>query len=194
MTRLRFVGIVLPLAVTAGCKAGPTDGAHHRAGQPAPDPPAAAPQAAVRPAAPRVVAPAPRAQATGERWNAAHIDWVGYNQGLARAKAQHKPVCLVFFATWCPHCKNYSHVFDDPRVVAESKKFVMIRLDVDRNPELSRRYSLDGAYIPRTYFLSPTGNVAQNIRAPRDRFQYFYDEHNPASLLGGMHKAEKLVD
>ena len=197
MLKLGLVGIAL--AVTVGCKAGPTIGAHRR--RKAPDPPAAATQAAARAATPpapsrtppRAVIP-PSARATGESWNATQIDWVDYDQGLARAKVQHKPVCLVFFATWCPHCKNYSHVFEDPRVVSEAKKFVMIRIDVDRHPDLSQRYSLDGSYVPRTYFLSPTGNIAQNVRGPRDRFQYFYDEHNPASVLGGMHQAEKLID
>ncbi len=190
MRKRRLVGIALPLVVTVGCKAGPTDGAHHR--ENAVDPPAATPHAAA-PAAPRA-APPPRPHATGESWNGTQIDWVDYDQGLARAKTQHKPVCLVFFATWCPHCKNYSHVFEDPRVVVEAKKFVMVHIDVDRQPDVARRYSLDGSYIPRTYFISPTGKVARDIRAPRDRFQYFYDEHDPASLLGGMHQAEKLVD
>lgn len=192
MTRLwLFAPAALALAATAGCKAGPTGGTRARNHR-----------AADRPAAARATAPAPQVIAhaakpkptQGDSWNASRIHWVDYKQGVARAKVEHKPVCLVFFATWCPHCKNYSHVFEDPRVVAEAKKFVMVRVDTDQHPELSQRYSLDGSYIPRTYFLTPGGQVAESVRAPRNRFQYFYNERDPASLLGGMHQAEKLVD
>src|SRR5580692_10284584 len=67
------------------------------------------------PAAPpaRPGAPAP----VVESWNTAQIDWQPYEAGLARAKAQKKPICLVLYTGWCPHCRNYSHVFDDPKVV-----------------------------------------------------------------------------
>lgn len=184
----------LAVAAATGCKAGPADGGRNREKPAAPpDPPAARARGAAPAAAARVVAPTPKA-ARAESWNAAQIHWLDYDQGIAVAKTQHKPVCLVFFATWCPHCKNYSHVFEDPRVVAEAKKFAMIRIDTDREPAVASRYALDGSYIPRTYFLTPSGEIARTVKAPRTRFQFFYNEHDPASLLGGMQQAEKLVD
>lgn len=145
-----------------------------------------------RPAADPPSAP-PRSSRVRDAWNAAQIDWQPYQKGLALARTEHKPVCLVFFATWCPHCANYSHVFDNPAVVRQARHFVMIRLDVDKNPALNERYSLDGQYIPRTYFLSSDGQVDPSIGAERARFRYFYDEHNPASLLGGMRRALALL-
>ena len=84
-------------------------------------------------------------------------------------------------------------MFHDPKVVEMSKKFVMIRLNNDKEPELSKQYAGDGRYIPRTFFLSSDGKLDAAIHVPRDRFQYFYDEKNPASVLAGMNEALKKL-
>jgi thiol-disulfide isomerase/thioredoxin len=142
-------------------------------------------------------APPPKAASgfTNESWNAAQIDWQSYDTGLRLAKTQNKPVCLVFYTTWCPHCRNYSHVFDDPRVVAETRDFVMIHLDADAEETVASRYSLDGSYIPRTFFLSPDGKVDSSIHAPRPTSRFFYDERDPGALLAAMDTAKrKLVN
>jgi len=142
------------------------------------------------PAATAPAAAAPAAKpASGETWNAAQIDWLPFKAGLARAKADHKPAFLVIYTTWCPHCKNYSHVFDDPRVVEQAKGFEMIRVDSDAEPDIAAKYARDGGYIPRTYFLGSDGSVDTNVRAQSGRFQYFYDERDPGSVLGAMSMA-----
>jgi thioredoxin family protein len=134
-----------------------------------------------------------RVASAGGDWNDKEVAWKGYEAGLAAAKSEKKPICLIFFTEWCPHCANYSVVFHDPKVVAETKKFVMIRLDKDKNAALSQKYAPDGEYIPRTYFLSSAGDLDPSIHAPRDKFQYFYDEKNPDSVLGGMAEALKKL-
>ena len=129
----------------------------------------------------------------GGDWNDKEIGWQPYEQGLTAAKKDKKPVCLVFYTEWCPHCANYSAVFHDPKVIEQSKKFVMVRLDKDKNAELSKQYAPDGEYIPRTYFLSADGKLDPDIHAPRDKFKYFYDEKSPESVLAGMSEAEKKL-
>ncbi|HUI26315.1 MAG TPA: thioredoxin family protein [Candidatus Kryptonia bacterium] len=126
-------------------------------------------------------------------WNDAQIQWQSYENGLAAAKATKKPICLIFYTDWCPHCKNYSGVFHDPKVVEQAKKFVMIRLNGDEKKELSQEYAPDGQYIPRTFFLSSNGVLADTIQLPRDRFKYFYDEQSPAGILAGMDEALKKL-
>lgn len=121
-----------------------------------------------------------------EDWNDTGIAWRGYDEGLAEAKRDKKPICLVLYTTWCPHCKNYSNVFGDPRVVEQAKKFVMIRLDKDKNTPVSAKYSPDGEYIPRTFFLASDGTLDATIHAPRDKYQFFYDERDPTGLLASM--------
>jgi len=135
---------------------------------------------------------APAAHAGGD-WNDAAIQWRSYEEGLAAAKKEKKPVCLIFFTEWCPHCTRYSGVFHDPKVVEKAKSFVMIRLDKDKNTALSAKHKPDGEYIPRTYFLSPAGEFAADIHAPRDKYQYFYNEADPAELLASMDTALKKL-
>jgi hypothetical protein len=129
------------------------------------------------------------AAAAGETWNAAQIDWQPYEAGLAKAKAEKKPICLVLYTGWCSHCKNYSRVFDDAKVVEQAKRFVMIRLNADDRGDVASKFQPDGGYVPRTFFLSPDGVLAADIHAPRPKFLYFFDERDPASVLGGMEEA-----
>ena len=129
----------------------------------------------------------------GGDWNDAGIDWQPYERGLAVAKGANKPVCLVFYTEWCPHCNNYSRIFHTPEVVKQSKQFIMIRMDNDKNPEASAKYAPDGQYIPRTFFLSPAGTLDPSIRTSRDSYRYFYDEHDPTALLAGMSQAMRTL-
>ena len=136
---------------------------------------------------------APAQPSAGGNWNDEKIQWQPYEKGTAAAKEQKKPVCLIFYTEWCPHCANYSSVFQDPKVVEQAKQFVMIRVDKDKNAELSTKYAPDGEYIPRTYFLSSAGTLDPEIHAPRDQYKYFYDEKNPESVLAGMDQALKKL-
>lgn len=125
----------------------------------------------------------------GGNWNEVKISWQSYDKGMAAAKAEKKPVCLIFYTEWCGHCTKYSAVFHDPRVVEQSKRFVMIRVDKDKNKDLSKQYAPDGEYIPRTYFLSAEGKLDPEIQGPNKKYKYFLDENDPASILSGMSKA-----
>jgi thiol:disulfide interchange protein len=122
-------------------------------------------------------------------WNDAAIAWKSYDDGFALAKKEQKPLMLVVYTEWCPHCANYSKLFKDPKLVEKAKQFVMVRLDQDKNKELVAKYAPDGSYIPRTLFLSPDGTLAADVHAPRDQYKYFFNENDPASVLGGMDAA-----
>lgn len=121
-----------------------------------------------------------------EAWNPRAIEWKSFDEGLALAKAGNKHACLVLFTTWCPHCKNYSHVFSDPRLVERAKDFVMIRVDADASTEISRRYSPDGTYVPRTFILDSDGNIEPTAVSDHPRYKYFFDESHADSLLHAM--------
>jgi thiol-disulfide isomerase/thioredoxin len=125
----------------------------------------------------------------GGDWNESGIAWKAYDQGLAEAKSSNKPVLLVFYTDWCPHCVNYSKVFHDPKVVELSKSFVMIHLNKDKEKETSAKYAPDGEYIPRTYFLKPDGTLMPEITAPRPTYKYFFDEKDPSQVLTAMQTA-----
>ncbi len=128
-----------------------------------------------------------------EDWNDEKVKWVSYDDGLAQAKKDKKPICLIFYTEWCPHCKNFSRVFFDEGVVRLSKDFVMVRVDKDKHPDISKKYAPDGEYIPRTYFLGSDGTLAADIHAPRPTYQYFYDEHRAMPLIVAMRSAKEKL-
>ena len=126
-------------------------------------------------------------------WNDSGIKWQPYDEGVKLAQKEKKPICLVVFTEWCPHCKNFAQVFHDPKVVEQAKKFVMVHVDKDQNAEVSKKYRPDGDYIPRTFFLKSDGTLDPEITAPREQYKYFYDEKDPAGVLTAMSAAEKKL-
>lgn len=127
--------------------------------------------------------------AAGSEWNDGQINWLSFEAGLAKAKAENKPACLVFYTGWCPHCRNYAKVFQDPKIVEKSRDLVMIRLNADDEEAISARYAPDGTYVPRTFFLASDGSIMSDVHEARPQYLYFYNENNPASLLAGMDAA-----
>lgn len=126
-------------------------------------------------------------------WNVREVAWLPYEAGLAAGKATHTPIVLVFYTDWCPHCHNYSRVFHDPELVRLAQQFVMIRVERDGHRDISARYDIDGEYIPRTFFLTPTGSVLADLTSDNDDFRYFLDEHDSAELIALMQRALERV-
>jgi thiol-disulfide isomerase/thioredoxin len=129
----------------------------------------------------------PRERATSD-WNDGAIDWKGYREGMDFVQILDKPGILVFYTTWCPHCKNYSWVFHDPEVVKLSKQFVMIRVDKDAEKALNDRYGRHGTYVPRTFFVGKDGEVDWAVHGLNSGYPYFLDEYDPAELRGLMQR------
>lgn len=87
-------------------------------------------------------------------WNDKAVKWHGYEDGIAAAKRDNKPILLVVYADWCGVCKQYSKMFNDPAVVNSSRNVVLIRLNQDKDGKYLAKYSLDGKYVPRTYIMN----------------------------------------
>ena len=139
------------------------------------------------------LAAAPPRPAPVEDWNDAEVAWREYEAGLAEAKRDRRPVCLVFYADWCTGCQAYKKLFFDPKVVELSRRFVMVRVDRDHAPALSARYAPDGEYIPRTLFLSPDGALDPEIRRLGQAQAYYYDVTGTSALRSGMKWASKRL-
>lgn len=122
-------------------------------------------------------------------WNVREVEWMPYEAGMAAAKAEHKPIVLVLYTDWCPHCHNYSRLFHDPELVRLSRAFVMIRVERDEHRDIGAIYDIDGEYVPRTFLMTPTGAVLTDLASDNDDFRYFLDEHDPAELIALMRRA-----
>ena len=86
------------------------------------------------------------------------ISWREWSEdAFAAAQTQDKPVLLTLGATWCHWC----HVMDetsysDRRVIElVNARFIPVRVDVDRRPDISLRYNQGG--FPSVAFITGAG-------------------------------------
>jgi hypothetical protein len=88
------------------------------------------------------------------------VRWLPWGaEAFARARAEDRPVLLSIAAPWCESCLDMDRTtYADPGVAGMvNEQFVPIRVNADRRPDISDRYSLGG--WPTTAFLTAEGAV-----------------------------------
>lgn len=95
------------------------------------------------------------------RPNLAHeIGWLPWGvDAFSRAGREGKPVLLSISAVWCHWCHVMDETSYSDRGVIDliNKRFVPVRVDSDRNPDINRRYNQGG--WPTTAFLDARGTL-----------------------------------
>ena len=124
-----------------------------------------------------------------ELWNGAEIAWREVGPGIREASRTGRPVVMLFHASWCSSCKRYRAVWKDPGVVAASKSFVMILVDVDKDPDANGAFSPDGTYVPRTIFYTAEGDVMKDAVGKDRQYPHTIDLDDPTELRTLMQKA-----
>ena len=103
---------------------------------------------------------------------------------LAEARATNKPVLLYFTAEWCGPCQYMKrYVFSDAAVsAAVHDRFIPVRLDHDRRPDLIVHYQIDG--IPWFAVLdadgNPTRKLERGVETPQELIAWL-TESNPSN-------------
>lgn len=88
-----------------------------------------------------------------------------FDEGMAKAVQEGKPLMVDVFATWCPPCKLLDEqVFSRADVGEASESFVTVRVDGDKHPDLREKLNV-GSY-PTVLFLMPDGTeIGRSIGA-----------------------------
>jgi thioredoxin-like negative regulator of GroEL len=81
------------------------------------------------------------------------IPWqTRFEPAAALSRETGKPIFIEFWATWCEVCQGMdADVYSDPDVVRAMTKVLPVRIDVDREPGMARRY---GASATPTFVLA----------------------------------------
>jgi len=103
----------------------------------------------------------------GER-NVNHIKWLPWSQdSFRKADTSGRLILLSITTTWCQWCRKMDReTYSDPRVIKlVNERFVPIRVDRDRRPDIDARYQAEaraltgGAGWPLTGILTPDGKL-----------------------------------
>jgi thioredoxin-like negative regulator of GroEL len=80
-----------------------------------------------------------------------------YSSALQLAQKSGKPILIDFQASWCAPCREMEkEVWIEQKLVEQSKKFVCISIDVDRNKEVATKYNIKN--LPTIIFADSWGN------------------------------------
>ena len=106
------------------------------------------------------------------------INWHQWSEEVFLfARQQGKPILLTLTATWCHWC----HVMDqttysDEKVIRLiSSRYVPVRVDVDRRPDLSRKYNQGG--FPSVALLNGSGEIlAGRVYTPPEQMALLLEQ------------------
>ena len=85
------------------------------------------------------------------------------NQAMQDAKNTDKKIFVDFYADWCSYCQEMDEVtYQDPQVKEKlTENYVLLKVNVDENPELSQKYQAYG--LPTMIILDSNGNEIKRI-------------------------------
>lgn len=96
--------------------------------------------------------------------NTNYIQWGNdLNQAMEEAKKSNKTIFIDFYADWCSYCREMDEeAFTDPQVVEKlTQNYVLLKVDVDENPDLSSKYT---AYsLPTMIVIDSNGQEIKRI-------------------------------
>ncbi len=113
----------------------------------------------------------------------AGIPWVhAYDDALAQARAQKKPLFVEFYADWCGPCKQMdADVYSQTEIIEALDGYVCAKIDVDAAMNVAAAYQVNSiprflvisadekivgdqiGYVRKDYFLSVLDMIAEDI-------------------------------
>jgi thiol:disulfide interchange protein len=121
-------------------------------------------------AAALIVAPAARADSSST-W---YEDASGYAEAIRQQKVLHAPMLVYFRTDWCPHCRAFDQLLDDPKVRSQVDPYIKVRINPEHGKSEKEIFEEQfGAMgFPALFFQDSETATPERISAkgPADRF------------------------
>ncbi len=87
------------------------------------------------------------------------IKWYTFEEGLKKAKEEHKLILMDIYAKWCHWCNVIENTtYRDKEVIELIKKYyIPVRVDAEKRPDINKKYNQGG--LPSTLILDSSGNI-----------------------------------
>ncbi len=106
-----------------------------------------------------------------------------FEAALTKAKAENKLVMVDFHAEWCGACRTLDEkTFTDAKVVAASRRFINVKVDVDKQNDIAARYGVSS--LPTIAWLKSDGQPVGGI----------VGAYPPKEFITAMNMAQKRAD
>ena len=116
-------------------------------------------------------------------WNDTALDWHSYKEGMEELRTSGGKGMLIIYADWCPTCKKYSGLFRYAAVIDALEGITLIRVNMDEQRAISRRYNIDGEYVPRTFALDEDGSIIRDLNSDNPKWWYYLPANNPDRII-----------
>ncbi|SLM28598.1 putative thioredoxin [Desulfamplus magnetovallimortis] len=95
--------------------------------------------------------------------NTGEIQWKGYDEGVAMAKAEKKKIFLYFHADWCGYCRKMdASTFKDNDVVDYlNENYITIKVNSDKEQKIASIYGVRG--LPTSWFLKSSSEKLSSM-------------------------------
>ena len=130
------------------------------------------------------------APASSQQQEQVQVKWLGFNDGLAKAKSENKPIFVEFYTDWCPYCKKFQReTIRNQKVAAMlAENFAYVRFNAEdsknrikyngrsmSNVELTSSFGITG--YPSLVFLDSAGQPIKMLSGfvPPDQFATVLD-------------------
>ena len=96
------------------------------------------------------------------------IAWrTSFAAAQSEARRTGKPILVDFTAAWCTNCKALdTRTYTDANVIRESRKFVAVKVDTDKDPQTALRYRVSS--LPVVAVLKADGTFSSAFLGFRD--------------------------
>ena len=106
-----------------------------------------------------------------------------YNEALKIAKDSGKPILIDFQAEWCGPCHMLrDQVFDAPIFKPQGHRWVLLSVDVDKQPQLAAKYGASS--LPSVLILNSQGKPVLGTRGysdPQSTIEFLDDAYKRAA-------------